>query len=517
MLLKAIRMKIKYTLLFVFFIIISSVLLGQNEVIPQDYQKFYYENGKVSSEGTMRDGQPDGYWLTYYENGILKSEGNRVNFLLDSTWKFYSEEGSLVLIINYKEGQKSGLRTTIRESEIIEEYFENDIKQGLTTWYFPDSTISKTTWFVDGREDGLSKEFGEDGRVVTLTVYKKGYVISREKINRLDSEERKQCLCKFFHENGLVRLEGTYRNDLEHGYFKEYDEDGKLIATAKWVDGEKQKNAIELVRLTVDKEYYPDGSVKTVQSYRNGVPQGVRREYAEEGTITAGYVFDKGKIVGEGITGEDGVRNGEWKLYFNTGELKAEGKYVDGIKVGKWTYYHKNGKVEQTGVYDKQGRPRGEWVWYYPSGNILREEAYLDGLLDGLTSEYSEEGIVIAEGEFIEGEEEGPWIYQYGDHREEGNYSYGMRNGVWKYYTSEGQLMFEGEFIEDNPNGKHVYYFDNGKVKDEIEYMMGFKEGNWKKYNPDGTLFLVISYENGIEKKYDGITIKPEFEESFDE
>jgi antitoxin component YwqK of YwqJK toxin-antitoxin module len=517
MLLKAIRMKIKYTLLFVFFIIISSVLLGQNEVIPQDYQKFYYENGKVSSEGTMRDGQPDGYWLTYYENGILKSEGNRVNFLLDSTWKFYSEEGSLVLIINYKEGQKSGLRTTIRESEIIEEYFENDIKQGLTTWYFPDSTISKTTWFVDGREDGLSKEFGEDGRVVTLTVYKKGYVISREKINRLDSEERKQGLWKFFHENGLVRLEGTYRNDLEHGYFKEYDEDGKLIATAKWVDGEKQKNAIELVRLTVDKEYYPDGSVKTVQSYRNGVPQGVRREYAEEGTITAGYVFDKGKIVGEGITGEDGVRNGEWKLYFNTGELKAEGKYVDGIKVGKWTYYHKNGKVEQTGVYDKQGRPRGEWVWYYPSGNILREEAYLDGLLDGLTAEYSEEGTIIAEGEFIEGEEEGPWIYQYGDHREEGNYSYGMRNGVWKYYTSEGQLMFEGEFIEDNPNGKHVYYFDNGKVKDEIEYMMGFKEGNWKKYNPDGTLFLVISYENGIEKKYDGITIKPEFEESFDE
>ena len=510
-------MKLKIpTLLFLFFTT-TGVLLSQNELIPNDYNKFYYENGQVSSEGTMRDGKPDGYWKTFYETGVLKSEGNRVDFLLDSTWKFYGEEGELVLRINYREGQKNGLRTTFLENEIIAENFENDIKQGLTTYYYPDSTVYKTIYFLDGRENGLAKEFGGDGRVVTLTVYKKGYVVSREKINRLDSEERKQGLWKFFHENGLIRLEGTYRNDLEHGYFKEYDEAGKLIATAKWVDGEKQEDAIELVRLNVEKEYYPDGSIKIMQSYRNGVPQGVRREYAEDGTITAGYFFSNGKIVGEGIVKEDGLKNGDWKEYFQSGDLKAEGKYTNGIKTGKWTYYHKSGNVEQTGIYDKSGRPKGDWVWYYPSGNILREEAYLDGLLDGLMIEYREDGNIIAEGEFIEGEEEGPWIYEYGDHREEGGYSYGMRNGVWKYFSGDGSLLFEGEFIEDNPNGKHVYYWDNGKAKDEIEYMMGFKQGNWKKYNSDGTLFLVISYENGIEKKYDGVKIKPEFEESFDE
>jgi len=510
-------MKFKYAFLFVFCINLSGILFGQNEVIPNDYNKFYYENGQVSSEGTMREGKPDAYWLTYYENGVLKSEGNRVDFLLDSTWKFYDEEGKLVLHINYKQGQKSGLRTTFLESEIIAENFENDIKHGLTTYYYPDSTIYKTIHFVDGREDGLAKEFGEDGRVVTLTTFKKGYVISREKINRLDSEKRKQGLWKFFQENGLVQLEGTYRNDLKHGYFKEYDEAGKLVATSKWVDGEKQEDAIELVRLNVEKEYYPDGSIKNMQSYRNGVPQGVRREYGEDGTITAGYIFSNGKIVGEGIVKEDGLKDGAWKDFYRSGSLKAEGNYANGIKVGKWTYYHKNGKVEQTGLYDNEGRPKGNWVWYYSSGNILREEAYFNGLLDGLSTEYRDDGAIIAEGEFIEGEEEGPWIYEYGDHREEGEYSYGMRNGIWKYYNSEDGLLFEGEYIEDNPNGKHVYYWENGKAKDEIEYMMGFKEGTWKKFNSDGTLFLVISYENGIEKKYDGVKIKPEFEERFDE
>jgi antitoxin component YwqK of YwqJK toxin-antitoxin module len=510
-------MKLKLSLLLLFFLVLTMISFGQNKPIPNDYNKFYYENGNISSEGTMRDGQPDGYWKTYYENGVLKSEGNRVNFLLDSTWKFYDEEGGLVLLINYKEGQKNGLRTTFRESEIVTENFENDIKQGLTTYYFPDSTISKTTFYVDGREDGLSKEYGEDGRVVTLTVYKKGYVISREKINRLDSEGRKQGLWKFFHDNGLIQMEGTYRNDLKHGYFKDYDEAGKLIATSKWADGEKQENAVELVRLNVEKEYYPDGNLKTMQSYRNGVPQGVRREYAEDGTIVAGYVFDRGKIVGEGITKDDGLRNGEWKEYYKSGGLKAEGKYADGVKTGKWTYYYKNGNVEQTGSYDKQGRPMGDWVWYYASGNILREEAYLNGLPDGLMTEYNEDGSIITEGEFIEGEEEGPWVYQYGDHREEGSYSYGMRDGIWRYFSTDGTLMFEGEFIDDNPNGRHLYYYENGKVKDEIEYMMGFKQGNWKKYNSDGTLFLVIAYENGIEKKYDGVTIKPGFEVPIDE
>jgi len=43
---------------------------------PNGFNKFYYDNGKVSSEGNMRDGKPDGYWKTYAENGTIKNEGN---------------------------------------------------------------------------------------------------------------------------------------------------------------------------------------------------------------------------------------------------------------------------------------------------------------------------------------------------------------------------------------------------------------------------------------------------------
>lgn len=499
------------------FLLSSANLTAQNELKPDGYNVFYYENGNKSSEGNMIGGKPDGYWKTYHENGTLKSEGNRKNFLLDSTWNFYDEAGKKVLVINYKVGKKDGLRITFRDKEIVAENFEADIKQGLTTYYYPDSTIYKTTNFVDGREDGLSKEFGEDGRVVTLTTYKKGYVVSRERINKLDAEGKKQGLWKFFHDNGMVSLEGKYTNDMKNGYFKTYDESGKLIATTKWVDGEEQKDAAELVRLELAKDYYPDGQVMTMQTFRNGLAQGVRRDFDEEGNVVSGAFFNNGIKVAEGITLEDGVRDGDWKEFYDNGALKAEGSYSKGLKTGTWKFYHPNGKLEQSGKYDAKGKLTGQWVWYYPSGEILREENYLNGLSDGLMTEYDEEGNIIAEGEYIEGLEEGPWIYQYGDLREEGEYSYGYRNGYWKDYDTTGALLFEGEFIDNNPNGKHIYYWDNGKVKDEINYLMGMKNGDWKKFNYDGTLLLVISYENGVEKKYDGIKITPEFTEPLDQ
>ena len=79
-------------LLNILLLLFPAVLIAQPQqnTNPNGYNKFYYDNGKISSEGPMRDGKPDGYWKTYSLNGVLKSEGNRKNFQLDSVWKFYT-------------------------------------------------------------------------------------------------------------------------------------------------------------------------------------------------------------------------------------------------------------------------------------------------------------------------------------------------------------------------------------------------------------------------------------------
>jgi uncharacterized protein len=177
----------KVFIISVFLMMYCGITIAQDTIVKNGFNIYYYPGGKKASEGYMRDGVPDGYWKTYYENGTIKSEGNRKNFLLDSTWRFYSDSGKVVLEINYKEDKKNGKRTTYQKDEILEENFIDDVKQGYSKWYYPDGALKKKVFFVDGREEGLGKEYSEDGTVITLIDYKKGYILNSENINRYRS------------------------------------------------------------------------------------------------------------------------------------------------------------------------------------------------------------------------------------------------------------------------------------------------------------------------------------------
>jgi len=498
----------------ILFALIGMVSMAQDEIKPNGYNVFYHPNGEISSEGTMRDAKPDGYWKTYSDSGILISEGNRKDFELDSTWKFYDEEGNIKMEINYARGKKNGVRKTYRIDEITEEYFENDIKQGVTNIYYGDGTLKKTIPFEDGLENGLAMEYGRDGRIITLIRYKSGFITQREMINRYDAANRKDGPWKYFYPNGQVMREGTYRHGKEEGYFKEYDLEGNLVTTSKFSEGVIQEDVAELKKLEVRKDYYPDGKIKISATYNEeGKLEGVRREYAEDGSIERSYIFKNGILIGEGIVTEKGERDGFWKEYYDSGVLRGEGRYDKDIREGPWKYYHENGQPEQLGEYRK-GLPEGEWTWYYDEGQLLREEYYFNGFQDGVMTEYDKDGEIITKGEYIEGRKNGEWYYKVGLSEVTGTYSDNMRNGLWRYYDLPGSLgrekvlRFEGRFIEDNPHGEHTYYWDNGNRKDQGEYVMGRKEGNWIHYNYDGTPFLVVSYENGFERKYDGIKIE---------
>lgn len=500
-------------------ILILAVLLpllnySQEEVNPNGYNVFYYENGQKSSEGYMVDGKPEGYWKTYNEEGILVAEGNRKDFELDSTWRFYNDDGTIKLEVNYLQGKKNGIRTTFRKDEIIEETFENDIKNGPTRYLYKNRNLKKEINFVNGLEEGITREYAEDGRVITLITYKSGFIIDIQKINRYIGDNKKHGPWKYFYDNGVVRLEGSYKRGLEHGYFKEYDFNGNLLTTTKYENGQKIEDAREIAKLEVRKDYYPSGKPKIVATYnKEGQPEGIRREYSEDGEIERSYIFKNGIIIGEGIVTEKGERDGFWKEYYDDGKLYAEGKYEKDVRIGQWKFYHKNGVLRQEGSYNSKGQPEGDWFWYYENSNILREETYYLGLLDGIMVEYDEDGRVIAQGEFIEGLEEGDWFYEAGDVRIEGKYAEGMRSGLWKYWQLRGTgrektLIFEGRFIEDNPHGKHTYYWDNGNRKDEGEYNMGLKQGDWISYTYEGLPSIIITYDNGKEIKYDGIRVE---------
>jgi len=507
---------LKTLILFVFTLLLLVPTQAQEQqisTVKDGFVKFYYPSGKLSSEGTMREGKPDGYWKTFFENGVIKSEGNRKNYLLDSIWKFYDDSARLLVSITYANDKKNGLKTTYRQGEMTTETFVNDIKQGPTTYFYPDGKVRLIVNFVDGLENGIARELDTNGTVITYIEYKKGFLVSRERINRTDSKGLKQGRWKYFYNDNTVKLEGTYKDDKKYGYFKEYDENGILLSVKKFINDVEQIEVQEITSLKLKTDYYPSGKVKTVASYNGDVPEGVRREYSEDGKITAGYIFRKGTLIGEGIVDEEGNKEGTWREYYMDGTLRSVGTYAKDKPVGNWKYYFENGKIESEGKYTKSGLLDGTWRWYFDDGSIRRIQSYIAGMEDGEYEEHDETSRLIVQGQYAEGVEEGDWIYDFGNYRELGSYRGGARYGKWKSYYSDGTLKFEGEYIDDNLNGKVNWYWPSGKLKDQGNYLNGNREGDWITFNEDGTPFLIITYRGDVEKRYDGIVIKPAFEE----
>jgi uncharacterized protein len=513
----SIKQLLKTVLIALFSVVSLSCIQAQEQqvnTVTDGFVQFRYPGGKVSSEGTIREGKPDGYWKTYYENGVLKSEGNRKNYLLDSVWKFYDDSARLLVSITYAGDKKNGLKTTYRQGEMTTETFVNDIKQGPATYYYPDGKVRMIVNFVDGLESGIARELAEDGTVITYMEYKKGFLVSRERINRKDSKGLKQGRWKYFYDNFSIKQEGIFRDDKKNGYFKEYDENGSLLSVKKYVNDVEQVEVQELTSLKLKTDYYPDGKVKTVASYNGDVPEGVRREYNEEGKIIAGYIFTKGVLTGQGIVDEEGNKDGDWREFYTDGTtLRSVGTYSKGKTVGNWKYYFENGKLESEGKFTKSGLLDGTWRWYFDDGSIRRVQSYIAGMEDGEYEEHDETGRLIVKGQYTEGLEEGEWIYDFINYKELGSYKSGARFGKWKSFYADGTLKFEGDYIDDNLNGRVNWYWPNGKLKDQGNFVNGSREGDWITFNEDGTPFLIITYRGDVEKRYDGIVIKPAYEE----
>lgn len=475
---------------------------------PDGYNIFYYPNGQKSSEGYLVDGKPDGWWKSYNMDGVLISEGNRKNFELDSLWSFYDNNGKKRLDITYKQGKKNGVRIQYFENEFIVENWRMDSIVGAVNTYYPDSLLKKTTPYEEGKAHGIEKEFNRENLVIAVTNFYRGVMTRREFINRTDNFGFKQGNWKFFWDNGNLQMEGTYQNDKKHGFFKYYDEAGNFILVEKYEYDQLIEDAPEVKVMDVRTAYHSNGKPSITATYYKGVPEGIRREYDTAGNVVKGYIYVNGVMRFEGITDLEGRRQGLWKEYYETGELRSEGYYTNSNMTGKWRFFFPDQKLEIVGNYNRKGKKDGEWRWFYPNGELLSMENYEDGKLEGEYLEFDEQGNEIAKGNYVFDEKDGMWVYLHGAMKEQGSYYDGMRQGVWKLWYGDGKLASEIEYDQDLPDGKFSSYWENGNVKLAGRYIGGVPDGVWNRYNEEGNLTLTTLLKEGVETRWNNYKIK---------
>lgn len=498
------------TICFLLIMIVNNPVSFCQDINPNGYNTFYYENGSVASEGEFKNGVPVGLWKSYYPDGVIKSTGYKTNGLSDSIWNFYNSQGLLTQRYQYKNDKKNGCAQQFDSlgNVFFEMYYVDDVAIGEKQWLYPDGSIKKQVLFVNGKEEGLSLEFNEDGAVITEELYDNGFLKDRTEYNRLDENGKKTGLWREYYSDGTIKTEQNFRNGEKHGIAKTYNQKGKLVDIQDMTsDSTNTKADVGIIDLY--KEYYPGARIKLIGGLVNEKKTGIFREYDSIGNLVNGFIYKNDTLVSEGMILFDGTYNGKWTTYYPNGKLLSTGTYLNGVQNDLWIYYYPNGKKEQEGKY-RNNLPYGPWTWYYANGQIKRTENYNpQGKLEGTMVEYDSTGTEIARGEYYEGLQEGPWFYQVGDHKEVGSFTIGQPDGMWYHYYKNGKTAFSGVFEEGIPKGKHIWYHTNGIKKKIGKYNGGVPHGVWRSYDEMGEVTEEIVYKNGEIVKINGFKIKP--------
>ena len=70
----------------------------------------------------------------------------------------------------------------------------------------------------------------------------------------------------------------------------------------------------------------------------------------------------------------------ELTYFFKNGKIKAEGISINGIMEGEWKFYRETGQLWQVGNF-KEGQKHGSWIRYDKKGKLEYEETFTNGNL----------------------------------------------------------------------------------------------------------------------------------------
>lgn len=467
---------------------------------PDGFWKSYYQNGQLKSAGLRRQFMLDSVWNFYTEDGKLEKSisyrDDKKNGYTD-TYDFYFDKDSVKV-----------------HFLLSRELFLNGKHEGKSYVYNPAGYLQFCYNYSNNLRDGLSYEFDADSTIISIITYRRGYLLETVQINRRDSLGQRQGRWVEFYPTGAKKTEMQYYNDKPHGINRNYDVSGRMISEQRFVEGQRfvENNdsllpEVELAKM--QQTFYENGQLKTEGAFRNNLPIGIHKVYDQNGQLVLIKEYTEESIlVGEGKYDEQGRRTGLWRLYDGYWDyFYSQGNYKRGQKSGQWEYFYSNGSSEMQGWFEDD-KPTGEWVWLFPNGSRRRVENYYDGLLDGLYEEYDSVGNLLTKGSYSEGEKHGEWETRIGDIIEYGSYEYGVKTGLWKEYFIESErLRFSGQFRSGDAVGVHKWLYTNGQIEQVGEYKGGLEHKTWYKYNYDGSVYMTRTYRFGKLIKIDNVKV----------
>lgn len=210
-------------------------------------------SGKLRSWYTYKDGKRDGKYEVLNSEEGMTSTGQYVNGELDGIQTIYPGNG-VRAELPYVNGKRHGVETSwFSDGTVaVEAPWVDGLQDGVVISYYPDGTRQAAIPFYQGKREGVYYTWYEDGQKEGEQQYRNDMKNGRSIFWQPDGKEsiilnyrddKLEGLQVWFHPNGKKYKELTMKNEMLHGHYREWDEEGNLVVDELHEDGVLKEDA----------------------------------------------------------------------------------------------------------------------------------------------------------------------------------------------------------------------------------------------------------------------------------
>jgi antitoxin component YwqK of YwqJK toxin-antitoxin module len=216
-------------------------------------------------------------------------------------------------------------------------------------------------------------------------------------------------------------------------------------------------------------------------------------------------------------TDEQGLKQGYWKKSYNNGNLMYKGFFKDNKPLGKMIRYYESGGLQAILEF-RNDIESTQAKLYYEDGEISAEGNYINTLKDSLWKYYSFwTGALVSEEYYIKGKKNGVQksYYANGNVSEETEYKNDIKDGHWIQYFEDGKKKLEATYRWNKVNGRYTLYYPTGNVYILGNFDENKRHGTWTFYDEEGNEKYKLRYNLGTLNEEDKEQIEEKDTEFF--
>ena len=529
--------------------------------------KEWYLDNTLKLEYTYKNDNLHGVSIDYDSTGKKDSEKMYKDGLKDGEWNFYNDDVVLVRVEIYNDDLKDGLWYTkdletrdihyeeYREDKFIVRYtehyypnfqlmekyaYKDSLPHGKWIGYFKDGETKHVKRFEDGKKQGKWQYYTELGDIHTLELYENDKR-NEEWYKKADGKDvhyqfwdMDSLISEYadlYYPNGQLKEKISYKEGLKEGKFTGYYQNGAKKYVKRYEDdlpaGKWQYYT--MAGKTNAEEIYVEGK-RNDEWYRVEQNEDVYYQFWDMDSLISEYAdlhYPNGQLI-EKISYKDGLKDGKFTGYYESGATKYKKKYTDDKPDGKWQFYTAGGDKNEVQIY-AEGKKVEEWFridekgdtyyqyWdqdsliseyadlHYSNGQLIEKISYKEGLKDGKFTGYYPSGKVEYVKRYEEDKPMGVWkfIKEDGTTKKIERYEMGKKNEEWITYEENGDTYYQ-YWDQDSLISEYAdLHYPNGQLIEKISYKEGQKNGKFTGYYESGQTNYIRTYKDDkLEGKY---------------